>query len=356
MLKKFMMQDEWENKLTDQDQNMLVKNILPDHAKLTEYLRILFPMTGIIDKLFCNEFMLESLKLLKHGIFLYENGFFDCAFYSVRQSIENMNNMLFLSQCKERFAKWKAKEWFPSDSRVKSQLKQINVAYSEVKTIIPEVFDLYDELLEKANKYIHKQGFDTFYLSPWQHKRLMPKITELFTKFFKQSILLMIIMNIILDPLSLALSDPDIDARIPFDPLTENIPVSILEELFNQDIVEKIKKATFYKEFISCFMDKEKMNEFMNNVVPMCQEKGLTDMKDAETFWDMKHDPTVKGSDNMILNAIKESKKQDTTDFSAKANKEYNDTLLMKSNQNQEVATNARKLIDKASKLRYHNN
>ena len=125
-----------------------------------------------------------------------------------------------------------------------------------------------------------------------------------------------------------------------------------------QDNIKNFKNNFENKEYVRNKFngDKEKMNEFMNNVVPMCQEKGLTDMKDAETFWDMKHDPTVKGSDNMILNAIKESKKQDTTDFSAKANKEYNDTLLMKSNQNQEVATNARKLIDKASKLRYHNN
>lgn len=75
-----MTKDEWESKLDEQDRNMLVKIPLPDHDKLIGYLRALFPMTGIGDKLFCNGFMIESVELLKHGIFLYEDGFFDCAF------------------------------------------------------------------------------------------------------------------------------------------------------------------------------------------------------------------------------------------------------------------------------------
>lgn len=134
------------------------------------------------------------------------------------------------------------------------------------------------------------------------------------------------------------------------------------DELSEKQIKQNIKdfrNNSDNKEYIRKKFngDSNKMEDFMDNYVPICQEKGLTDMADAETFWDMRHDPTLKeSSNNMILNAIKESKKQDTTDFSAKANKEYNDTLLMKSNQNQEVATNARKLIDKASKLRYHDN
>ena len=91
-----------ENFLEEQDHRMLIKNTLQDHDKLMSYLHILFPITGMGDKMFCNGFMMESVELLKHGIFLYEEGYFDCAFYSVRQSIENMNNMLFFLKRKKR--------------------------------------------------------------------------------------------------------------------------------------------------------------------------------------------------------------------------------------------------------------
>lgn len=262
-----MTPEEWENILNEQDHQLLIKSTLPNHDKLIGYLRALFPMTGILDKMFCNGFMTESIELLKHGIFLYEDGYFDCAFYSVRQSIENMNNMLFLSENEDELGKWKAKERFPSDRQIKIKLQQINTDYSEIKAAIPEVFDSYDESLKKANKYIHKQGFDTFYLHPWQQEKLISVRTELFVSLLKQSIGLVMIMNIVLDPLSLALSDPDVDAHIPFDPMTEHIPLGIFEEVFSDDIIETIKTTNFYKEFVGIFLEKEEMNEATYAVV-----------------------------------------------------------------------------------------
>ena len=262
-----MTNDEWQNRLDEQDHRFLIKTKIPEHDKLIYYLRSLLPTTGFLDKMFCNGFMMESVELLKHGFFLYEDGYFDCAFYSVRQSIENMNNMLFLSQSEDELVKWKAKERFPSYSQIKTQLQQINAAYSEIKTAIPEIFDLYDELLKKANKYIHKQGFDTFYLHPWQQEQLISNRTELFVDLLKQSIGLLMVINIILDPLSLALSDPEVDAYIHFDPMTESIPTYIFDELFSCDVIEKIKETSFYKEFISCFLEKEEMNDATYGVV-----------------------------------------------------------------------------------------
>lgn len=99
--------------------------------------------------------------------------------------------------------------------------------------------------------------------------------------------------------------------------------------------------------------NKEKMSRFMNEVVPMCQEYGLTDMKDAETVWDMKEDPSVKASDEQIINAVQISKERDTTNLSAKDDKEFNETLKMRAKGNEKVATNARNLIDRASQTRY---
>lgn len=56
--------------------------------------------TGRVDALFTNTFILESVHLVVNAISLFESGYFDCAYYSLRQSLEvstTMNYLLELS-------------------------------------------------------------------------------------------------------------------------------------------------------------------------------------------------------------------------------------------------------------------
>lgn len=245
------MKDEELKKLLDaQDHRLLISCTLPEHDKFAEYLRCIYPMTGIIDKLFCNHFLFESTELLKHSLFLYEEGYFDCAFYSVRQSIENLNNMLYLADDNEKLSKWETKKRFPSDGKIKHDLQEANIAYSEMKNAFPEIFDTYSQLLIKANKYIHKQGFDTFYLNTREQEQLIRERTKLFVEFLKHAIGSLLLMNIVLDPLSLLLSDPEVDLHISFEPLTEPIPIHIFYELFDFDILSRIRQTKFYSNLI----------------------------------------------------------------------------------------------------------
>ena len=257
-----MNKKEWEELMCKQDHSLLVKNQLPDHDELLSTLRALIPTTGNLDELFCNAFFSESVELLKHAFFLYEDGYFDCAFYSLRQSIENMNNMLLAAVDADKFAIWKEKRRFPADSKVKDLLSQQNNAYNEIKAVIPEFFEQYDELLKNANKYIHKQGFDTFYVySNLSAPADKEKRTELFLSFLKYAIGMMLIMNIALDPLSLALSDSEVDSHIAFDPMTEPIPVRIFEKYLSLEIIEKIKTTNHYTSLKEYFLAMEELNE-----------------------------------------------------------------------------------------------
>lgn len=257
-----MNKSEWEEILFEQDHCLLVKRQLPEHDELLSTLRALIPTTGNLNEMFCNMFFSESVELLKHAFFLYEDGYFDCAFYSLRQSIENMNNMLLSAVDADKYELWKEKGRFPTDKAVKDLLSRQNDAYNEIKTVIPEFFEQYDELLKKANKYIHKQGFDTFYVSnnisnfTDQEER-----TNLFLSFLKYAIGMMLIMNITLDPLSLALSDYEVDSHIPFDPMTEPIPIGIFEKYLSLDIIEKIKTTDHYTALKDYFLNMEELNE-----------------------------------------------------------------------------------------------
>ena len=264
----YMDKDEWENLRLEQDKMLLAKCRLEEHDELLNTLRSLIPTTGNLTELFCNMFLSESVELLKHAFFLYEDGYFDCAFYSVRQSIENINNMLLSVLDADKYKLWRDKARFPSDKLVKEQLNQQNDAYNEIKTAIPEFFEKYDDLLKRANKYIHKQGFDTFYI--YKHSLSELNIKErnaLFISFLKYGIGMVLIMNIVLDPLSLALSDPEVDAHIPFDPMTEAIPVYIFEQYLSLDIIEKIKNTSHYSSLKEYFLSLEELKHATYAVV-----------------------------------------------------------------------------------------
>lgn len=257
-----MTKEEFEQLIYQHDRRFLIETRLPERDELLSTLRSLSPTTGNVDTMFCNIFFNESVELLKHAFFLYEEGYFDCAFYSLRQSIENMNNMLLSAVDAEKFELWKAKGKFPVDRQVKDLLNRQNDAYNEIKTVIPEFFEQYNELLKQANKYIHKQGFDTFYTSSniSNHTNQKERM-QLFISFLKYAIGMMLVINIALDPLSLALSDLDVDTHIPFDPMTEPIPITIFEKYLSLDIIEKIKTTNHYNTIKEYFLDMEELNQ-----------------------------------------------------------------------------------------------
>lgn len=246
---------------------------LPEHDELLMYLHRLTLITGRVDIMYCNAFLDEAIQLLTNSIFLYEDGLFDCAFYSVRQASEVVNCMLYLSKKDhETFDRWSAKKHFPMDSKLKTQLEKLSDDYKEVKSLIPEYFGYHAELTKKSHKIIHKQGYDTFYRIrnqiPNKYGFSQEEETKLFAESLKYSIGIVLIIFIILEPISLALSDEKVTLKLNFDFMTDPIDVNYFKEYLGlDDIVEKIKSSEFYKEFISNFADKEPMSPAVYSVV-----------------------------------------------------------------------------------------
>lgn len=174
-----------EKIITSMQEELKNKIELPEYKELLLFLHTLLLMTGRADMMFCNAFLQEATQLLKNSIFLYKDGIFDCAFYSIRQASEVINSMLYLatSPSVER-KKWSAKEYFPMDSKLKALLEKISDDYKEIKLLLPEYFSRQEELIKMSHKIIHKQGFDTFYqvrkpYSP-KHGFVQERETELF--------------------------------------------------------------------------------------------------------------------------------------------------------------------------------
>lgn len=244
-------------------ENMRV--VLPKHGEFLDVLHNLETMViGRFDRLFCNSFITEAVRLLINAIFLYEDGYFDCAFYSVRQAAETCNNMLYIANKGEsELQHWAQKNYFPMNSRLISELSQIDEFYSQIKVAFFEFFDEYKKTTARSNKIIHKQGFDTFYLV---HQNPLcgikfdkEKETQFFVDFITKTICLVIILYIVIDPISLILADEELTMHLNFDPMSEPADLEFLRIHLDPDSGNKIKTTAYFKEFSQQFLRKEKM-------------------------------------------------------------------------------------------------
>ena len=250
----------------------LQKSEIPKREELLYELNYMQALvSGRLDTWFCNNFLGESVQLLINSIFLMEDGFFDCAFYSIRQSAENMNNMLLLASDKSQLSIWKSKGRFDPDSRVKEKLKTVDSCYKEIREKLTVFFDEFDGLIKDSHKIIHKQGFDSFYkLRRFQAKEIgFSKEDEIkfFDKLMRYSICRLYIFFFILDPVGLILADSELDKKFNFAPMTEPIHLGFISENYSVDLISLIRETDFYKELTESFADKEEMNPYVYNVV-----------------------------------------------------------------------------------------
>ncbi len=241
---------------------------LPEGKELLLYLHSVMLVTGRSDIMYCNSFLSEATQLLINSIFLYEEGYFDCAFYSVRQASEVFNAMLYLSEDKSQLKKWSSKERFPMDAAIKQKLGKMLYGYQEIKTILSDYFSYHKDLIGKSHKIIHKQGFDTFYIARIQGEFPFDEDKKLFIEVLKYTIGIGIILFVILEPLALALADDEVTGKLNFDFMTEPIDCDYFERFLGlKDIVSKLRESTYYKEFIEQFADREQMNMATYTVV-----------------------------------------------------------------------------------------
>lgn len=235
------------------------RNVLLSELHIMETLA-----SGKIETMFCNLFLNESVQLLINSIFLMEDGFYDCAFYSVRQSAENLNNMLLLASDKSKLEQWCKKEYFPLNNKVVKLLTECNIIYSEFKDKLKVFFDDYDNLIKQSHKIIHKQGFDTFYSQRTFHAKEVKfdkdKEIDFFVKLLRYSIINIYLIFIILDPIGLELADSNMNMRLNFNPMAEPINLDFIRENCPYDLIDMLHQTKFYNDLVCEYSEKEEMN------------------------------------------------------------------------------------------------
>ena len=223
--------------------------------------------SGRMDTPLANTFIMESVQLIVNSICLFEMGYFDNAYYSLREAIEISTTIVYLADMpeddrKEKMESWKNTAQFPMQSQMLQQLYQHGLVISDMKEKMPDFFNEVKQLSKKINKYVHKQGLKNFYVSR-NHSINSKNSNEVFinnyTYFLKKTIGIVSIMRLAIDPYPVLLMDEEILLRC-FDSLTEPYSTDFVEKYIDVQTLEDYKKTDIYINHYNGHIENEKKN------------------------------------------------------------------------------------------------
>ncbi len=251
--------------LDDISMNKLHKFNLPD---ADEYIyainNIQMATTGFINAMESNKFFAEACQMIINAIRLYQDGYFDCAFYSLRQSIELSIGTIFLNANPDKYRNWNKLEKGFESGNMARYLADNEPTFKEVREKLCDYFDNLHELKKQIDKYVHKQGYKSFHIS-FQRvcgDLLIQKekaLLKLFEKSLRACIGAVAIYRLIIDPMPLVLSDENLMMRSG-DFITEPYSIKFITEYIGEDIVEKLKTTQTYSDIESWLLANEKQN------------------------------------------------------------------------------------------------
>lgn len=225
--------------------------------------------TGLAGAQIANIFMKESVQLIINSMALFEKGYFDCAFYSLRQSLELSTTMVYLVDNddkikKEKYKQWKAQKHFPQFNQILEYYNKNEYVFSDIKSKMSHYFDELQTIKIKMNKYIHKQGFNTFYTYFLGHplrddKKKMAFINK-YISYVKKSIGSIAILRLSIDPFPILLNNEDIYRRTP-ELVTEPYNEDFIDEYIGFENIELYKSTDLYQGYFDGIMGVEPKND-----------------------------------------------------------------------------------------------
>ena len=254
-------------------------------------------VSGLVSTPSFNQFLLESCQLLANSLDLIHQGYFDAAFYSVRQAGEiilvgTLFSNLEESERKAKYEKWVSLDRFPSFSELSKMLRSKDIEYRDLLEQMPEIDELISKLNKRANKYIHKQGHESFYTKPYEVVPESAKhIREDFTDYFTTTVKVCAIFRLAVDPFPLLLSDPECEYRFP-DCMTIEFGQYFIDNCLGSDFVEHYIKTDFYRNWMnaikSTFPQLKEATYYVSNLhyIDLSNIKDILDELDKLTLYE----------------------------------------------------------------------
>lgn len=213
-------------------------------------------ISGIVSTPPFNQFLLKSCQLLANSLDLIHQGYFDVAFYSVRQAgevilIGTLFSNLEESERKAKYEKWVSLDRFPSFSELSKMLRSKDIEYRDLLEQMPEINELISKLNKRSNKYIHKQGHESFYTKPYEVVSEGARhIREDFTDYFKTTVKVCSIFRLAVDPFPILLNDPECEFRFP-DCMTLEFGQNFIDNCLGNEFVKHYIETDYYRNWVN---------------------------------------------------------------------------------------------------------
>ena len=230
--------------------------------------------TGRIDANLCNTFVMEAEQQLVNAIELFEMGYFDCAYYSLRSAVEVSTTIVYLSDLPEaerekQLEAWKATLDFPMETQMIRQLAKSGAVFADMLNKMADFFSGAKTLNAELNKFVHKQGLQHFYMArnhPINQHKSQTAFIKTFEEYLTRCIGVVAVMRLAIDPFPILLMDEEILFRC-FDSMTEPYCEEFVEKYIGQSTLSDYKKTDLYIGTYESFIKDEKKNEAVFNVM-----------------------------------------------------------------------------------------
>lgn len=229
--------------------------------------------SGRMDFDYIGIFIREAGQLLLNSISLFEKGYFDCAYYSLRSAVDVATTLVYFvdmpeEERKVKFSAWKENEHFPMKGEmIQALLKKGNIL-RDMKEKMSKFFDDAQKLSEKLNKYVHKQGFQNYYVVREHYFNSKPqdRFIQNFENYLKKCIGVIAVMRLAIDPFPVLLLDDEILCRCP-GLVEEPYREDFVKEYIGEKYLEAYKTTEIYRELYNYYMKVKKPNETTFNVM-----------------------------------------------------------------------------------------
>lgn len=234
--------------------------------------------TGRIGASVANTFILESAQMLVNSITIFEMGYFDAAYYCLRESLEMATLMAYFVDLptgvrKAELLKWKdPKNRFSMQKQMLSDLKENGRIIKDMKNHMKSFFERIEKISNELNKYVHKQGFDKLYISANHPLSLGAnpekednEICDRFDYYLKECISIVGIMRLSVDPMPLLLLDDEIYNRTE-DIISDPYSMQFVEKYLKKEDIEDYKKTDIYCDTYKEFMKATKMSNCVTDI------------------------------------------------------------------------------------------
>lgn len=281
---------------------------LPRANEYLEDLNVIqFSASGIVAEVNPFFFVNESCQLLANSVKLFELGYFDCAFYSIRQAIETSLTGLYLFNNPEKMRGWKNLERGFELRNIVPELKVGKEEFLEVKKLFSDFFEELEKKKEQMNKYVHKQGYKSlyyYYNGIYAHgePERITSLTKDFETILHDTITAVSLYRLVIDPFPILMLDEDIVFRMP-DLIAESFPGYFIEKYISEKYVERYKKSKIYQDYYDYFKAKPIQNEAVYDLIhwKIFERKDIEHIKKQQDLLSL-HD---KEAVELIMSSLK---------------------------------------------------